>query len=79
MIWKFNLKPFIHSIIVGILLSPTISLATPSAPDAGQILQQVKPQINRIEPKKLILIPDKDNGIKLKDISKGEVDFEPPA
>ena len=72
------MKSLPRSVIAGILFSPIISLATSSAPDAGQILQQVKPQINRIEPKKLILIPDKDNGIKLKDISKGEVDFEPP-
>ena len=73
------MKSLPRSVIAGILFSPIISLATPSASDAGQILQQVKPQINRIEPKKLILIPDEDNGIKLKDISKGEVDFEPPA
>ena len=73
------MKSLPRSVIAGILFSPIISLATPSASDVGQILQQVKPQINRIEPKKLILIPDKDNGIKLKDISKGEVDFEPPA
>ncbi len=73
------MKSLPRSVIAGILFSPIISLATSSAPDAGQILQQVKPQINRIEPKKLILIPDKDNGIKIKDISEGEVDFEPPA
>ena len=73
------MKSLPRSVIAGILFSPIISLATPSASDVGQILQQVKPQINRIEPKKLILIPDKDNGIKFKDISKGEVDFEPPA
>ena len=70
------MKSLPRSVIAGILLSPIISLATPSASDAGQILQQVKPQINRIEPKKLILIPDEDNGIKLKDISEDKVDFE---
>jgi hypothetical protein len=44
-------------------------LATPSALDARQILQQIKSQINRIEPKKLILIAVEDDGIKPKDVS----------
>jgi len=69
------LKSLPHSIIVGILFSPIISLATPSAPDAGQILQQIKPQIQRIEPKKPIPVPDEDDDIKPKDVSEGEVDF----
>jgi len=37
--------------------------------DVRQIQQQIKPQLNKIEPKKLILIPDEDDGIKLKDVS----------
>jgi hypothetical protein len=44
-------------------------LATTSALDARQIQQQIKPQLNKIEPKKFILIPDEDDGIKLKDVS----------
>ena len=63
------MKSLPRSVIAGILFSPIISLATPSASDAGQILQQVKPQINRIEPKKLILIAVEDDGIKPKDVS----------
>jgi hypothetical protein len=67
--WRFNLKLLPRSVIAGILFSPIISLATPSALDARQILQQIKSQINRIEPKKLILIAVEDDGIKPKDVS----------
>ena len=69
------MKSLPRSVIAGILFSPIISLATSSAPDAGQILQQIKPQIQRIEPKKPILVPDEDDDIKPKDVSEGEVDF----
>ena len=63
------MKTLPRSVIAGILFSSIISLATPSAANAGQILQQIKPEINRIEPKKLILISDEDDGIKFKDVS----------
>jgi len=63
------LKPLTRFGNTGILSLPIISLATLSALDVRQIQQQIKPQLNKIEPKKLILIPDEDDGIKLKDVS----------
>jgi hypothetical protein len=63
------LKPLTRFVNTGILSLPIISLATLSALDVRQIQQQIKPQLNKIEPKKLILIPDEDDGIKLKDVS----------
>ena len=63
------MKPLTRFVNTGILSLPIISLATPSALDARQILQQIKSQINRIEPKKLILIAVEDDGIKPKDVS----------
>lgn len=63
------MKPLTRFVNTGILSLPIISLATLSALDVRQIQQQIKPQLNKIEPKKLILIPDEDDGIKLKDVS----------
>ena len=63
------MKPLTRFVNIGILFLPIISLATTSALDARQIQQQIKPQLNKIEPKKFILIPDEDDGIKLKDVS----------
>ena len=69
------MKLLARSIIIGILFSPIVSLATPSAPDAGQILQQIKPQIKKLQPKKPFPIPDEDYDVKSKDISEGKVEF----
>ena len=63
------MKPLTRFVNTGILSLPIISLATLSALVVSQIQQQIKPQLNKIEPKKLILIPDEDDGIKLKDVS----------
>ena len=70
-----DLRSILHVACLAAYIFSPLSMASPGAPDAGQVLKQIERQIKKIQPQQIIPEPEKEEIIEPKILSEGEVEF----
>ncbi len=70
-----DFRSILHVVCCAACIFSPFSMASPGAPDAGQVLKQIERQIKKIQPQQIDPEPEKEPIIEPKILSEGEVEF----